>query len=52
MMYQTEDSRKFHRDITAGLIRSRLVNLGDYDNHLAKSMDGGASNASPSSRVE
>jgi len=41
VMYQTDDRRKYHQAITAGFIRSGLVNLNDFDNYLAKGMDFG-----------
>eukprot|EP01050_Picozoa_sp_SAG11_P020254 SAG11_NODE_3383_length_2483_cov_1.276846_2_plen_594_part_01 len=40
-MYQTDESRKFHHEITAGFIRSRLVNLAEIDTYLSKGLDGG-----------
>jgi CCR4-NOT transcription complex subunit 1 len=39
--YQTDDARKYHKAITAGFIRSHLLNLSDFDSSLTKSMDGG-----------
>lgn len=33
--------RKFNKDITIGLIRSELLNLAEYNVHLAKLIDGG-----------
>eukprot|EP01048_Picozoa_sp_COSAG05_P025172 COSAG05_NODE_6279_length_986_cov_1.613303_2_plen_216_part_01 len=41
VMYQTDDKRKYHLSITAGFIRSGLVNLNDFDNYLTKGMDSG-----------
>jgi hypothetical protein len=35
------DEEKFNIDITVGLIRSELLNLGEYNVHLAKLIDGG-----------
>lgn len=40
MIYSEED-RKFNRDITIGLIRSELLNLGEYNVHMAKLLDAG-----------
>ncbi|KAJ7514921.1 hypothetical protein O6H91_23G065800 [Diphasiastrum complanatum] len=40
VIYSDED-RKFNREIIVGLIRSELINLMDYNIHLAKFMDGG-----------
>ncbi|KAH9287615.1 hypothetical protein KI387_031732 [Taxus chinensis] len=40
VIYSDED-RKFNRDITVGLIRSELINLTEYNMHLAKLVDGG-----------
>jgi CCR4-NOT transcription complex subunit 1 len=39
-MYSDEE-KKFNIDITVGLIRSELLNLGEYNVHLAKLIDGG-----------
>lgn len=33
--------RKFNKDITIGLIRFELLNLAEYNLHLAKLIDGG-----------
>ncbi|XP_008796100.2 CCR4-NOT transcription complex subunit 1-like isoform X2 [Phoenix dactylifera] len=37
----SDEERKFNIDITIGLIRSELLNLAEYDVHLAKLIDGG-----------
>ncbi|XXG66487.1 hypothetical protein AAC387_Pa06g0046 [Persea americana] len=37
--------RKFNKDITIGLIRSELLNLAEYNVHLAKLIDGGRNKA-------
>ncbi|PPD83203.1 hypothetical protein GOBAR_DD19873 [Gossypium barbadense] len=37
----SEDERKFNKDITVGLIRSELLNLAEYNVHMAKYIDGG-----------
>lgn len=39
-MYSEED-RKFNKDITVGLIRSELLNLAEYNVHMAKLLDTG-----------
>jgi CCR4-NOT transcription complex subunit 1 len=40
VMYCDEE-KKFNIDIITGLIRSEILNLGDYDVHLAKMVDSG-----------
>ncbi|KAG8092529.1 hypothetical protein GUJ93_ZPchr0012g21276 [Zizania palustris] len=40
VIYSDED-KKFNIDIIIGLIHSELLNLGDYNIHLAKLIDGG-----------
>lgn len=40
VIYSDED-RKFKKDITVGLIRSELLNLAEYNVHMAKLIDGG-----------
>eukprot|EP00252_Welwitschia_mirabilis_P002749 TRINITY_DN12719_c0_g2_i1.p1 TRINITY_DN12719_c0_g2~~TRINITY_DN12719_c0_g2_i1.p1 ORF type:complete len:2025 (+),score=405.51 TRINITY_DN12719_c0_g2_i1:577-6075(+) len=40
VVYSDED-RKFNRDITVALVRSDLINLTEYNMHLAKLVDGG-----------
>lgn len=40
VIYSDED-RKFNKDITIGLIRSELLNLAEYNVHMAKLIDGG-----------
>ncbi|XP_057867287.2 uncharacterized protein LOC131074644 isoform X3 [Cryptomeria japonica] len=37
----SDEERKFNKDITVGLIRSELINLTEYNIHLAKLVDGG-----------
>ncbi|KAG1362167.1 putative CCR4-NOT transcription complex subunit 1 [Cocos nucifera] len=37
----SDEERKFNKDITIGLFRSELLNLVEYDVHLAKLIDGG-----------
>ncbi|KAG8083810.1 hypothetical protein GUJ93_ZPchr0010g8112 [Zizania palustris] len=44
VIYSDED-KKFNIDIIIGLIRSELLNLGDYNVHLAKLTDGGRNKA-------
>ncbi|KHG27375.1 CCR4-NOT transcription complex subunit 1 [Gossypium arboreum] len=41
----SEDERKFNKDITVGLIRSELLNLAEYNVHMAKYIDGGRNKA-------
>jgi len=40
VIYSDED-RKFDKEITIGLIRYELLNLAEYNVHLAKLIDGG-----------
>lgn len=40
-MIYSDEERKFNRDITMGLIRSELLNLAEYNVHMAKLIDGG-----------
>ncbi|ONK63797.1 uncharacterized protein A4U43_C07F19040 [Asparagus officinalis] len=40
VIYSDED-RKFNKDITIGLIHYKLLNLAEYNVHLAKLIDGG-----------
>ncbi|KAG6432328.1 hypothetical protein SASPL_103904 [Salvia splendens] len=44
VLYSEED-RKFNRDITIGLINSELLNLGEYNVHMAKLLDAGRNKA-------
>ncbi|XP_015889443.2 uncharacterized protein LOC107424219 isoform X1 [Ziziphus jujuba] len=44
VIYSDED-RKFNKDITVGLIRSELLNLAEYNVHMAKLIDGGRNKA-------
>jgi CCR4-NOT transcription complex subunit 1 len=37
----SDEEKKFNIDITVGLIHSELLNLGEYNVHLAKLIDGG-----------
>ncbi|KAL0007429.1 hypothetical protein SO802_008931 [Lithocarpus litseifolius] len=37
----SDEERKFNKDITIGLIRSELLNLDEYNVHMAKLIDGG-----------
>ncbi|KAH9788463.1 transcription regulator [Citrus sinensis] len=41
----SDEERKFNRDITMGLIRSELLNLAEYNVHMAKLIDGGRNKA-------
>ncbi|KAL3516917.1 hypothetical protein ACH5RR_023819, partial [Cinchona calisaya] len=41
----SEDERKFNKDITVGLIRSELLNLAEYNVHMAKLLDAGRNKA-------
>lgn len=36
-----DEERKFNKDITVGLIHSELLNLAEYNVHMAKLIDGG-----------
>lgn len=42
----SDDERKFNKEITVGLVRSELLNLAEYNNHLAKLIDGGRNSMS------
>ncbi|GAV69286.1 Not1 domain-containing protein/DUF3819 domain-containing protein [Cephalotus follicularis] len=44
VIYSDED-RKLNKDITVGLIRSELLNLAEYNVHMAKLIDGGRNKA-------
>lgn len=37
----SDEERKFNKEITVGLIRSELLNLAEYNVHMAKLIDGG-----------
>ncbi|CAI0393712.1 unnamed protein product [Linum tenue] len=37
----SDEERKFNKDITMGLIHSELLNLAEYNVHMAKLIDGG-----------
>ncbi|KAL5571856.1 hypothetical protein UlMin_021453 [Ulmus minor] len=41
----SEEERKFNKDITVGLVRSELLNLAEYNVHMAKLIDGGRNKA-------
>ncbi|KAL9175940.1 hypothetical protein ABFS82_02G145600 [Erythranthe guttata] len=41
----SEEDRKFHKDITVGLICSELLNLAEYNVHMAKLLDAGRNKA-------
>ncbi|XP_077245049.1 uncharacterized protein LOC143885003 isoform X2 [Tasmannia lanceolata] len=41
----SDEERKFNKDVTVGLIRSKLLNLAEYNVHLAKLIDGGRNKA-------
>ncbi|XP_020095725.1 CCR4-NOT transcription complex subunit 1 isoform X2 [Ananas comosus] len=41
----SDEERKFNKEITVGLIRSELLNLAEYNVHLAKLIDGGRNKA-------
>ncbi|XP_068649486.1 uncharacterized protein [Aristolochia californica] len=41
----SDEERKFNKDITIGLIRTELLNLAEYNVHLAKLIDGGRNKA-------
>ncbi|XP_059651610.1 uncharacterized protein LOC132299153 [Cornus florida] len=44
VIYSDED-RKFNKEITIGLIRSELLNLAEYNLHMAKLLDAGRNKA-------
>ncbi|KAK2650679.1 hypothetical protein Ddye_018168 [Dipteronia dyeriana] len=41
----SDEERKFNKDITVGLISSELLNLAEYNVHMAKLIDGGRNKA-------
>ncbi|KAL5862252.1 hypothetical protein ACOSQ3_003532 [Xanthoceras sorbifolium] len=41
----SDEERKFNKDIAVGLIRSELLNLAEYNVHMAKLIDGGRNKA-------
>ncbi|KAF5204452.1 Ccr4-not transcription complex subunit [Thalictrum thalictroides] len=41
----SDEERKFNKDITIGLIRSELLNLAEYNVHMAKLIDAGRNKA-------
>ncbi|XP_061369489.1 uncharacterized protein LOC133312337 [Gastrolobium bilobum] len=41
----SEEERKYNKDITVGLIRNELLNLTEYNVHMAKLIDGGRNKA-------
>lgn len=40
-MIYSDEERKFNTDITVGLIRKDLLNLAEYNMHMAKLIDAG-----------
>ncbi|RZC20257.1 CCR4-NOT transcription complex subunit 1 isoform D [Glycine soja] len=42
----SEEERKYNKEITVGLIRSELLNLTEYNVHMAKLIDGGRNTTS------
>ncbi|KAH8488389.1 hypothetical protein H0E87_024164 [Populus deltoides] len=42
----SDEERKFNKDITLGLISSELLNLAEYNVHMAKLIDGGRNSTS------
>lgn len=40
-MIYSDEERKFNKDITVGLIRRELLNLAEYNIHMAKLLDAG-----------
>jgi CCR4-NOT transcription complex subunit 1 len=42
----SDEERKFNKDITLGLMRSELLNLAEYNVHMAKLIDGGRNSTS------
>lgn len=42
----SEEERKYNKEITVGLIRSELLNLTEYNVHMAKLIDGGRNSMS------
>jgi len=42
----SEEERKYNKEITIGLIRSELLNLTEYNVHMAKLIDGGRNSMS------
>lgn len=43
----SDEERKFNKDITVGLIRSELLNLAEYNVHMAKLIDAGRNSMWP-----
>uniref|UniRef100_A0A6N2L7C3 CCR4-NOT transcription complex subunit 1 n=1 Tax=Salix viminalis TaxID=40686 RepID=A0A6N2L7C3_SALVM len=41
----SDEERKFNKDITLGLMRSELLNLAEFNVHMAKLIDGGRNRA-------
>ncbi|XP_040991398.1 CCR4-NOT transcription complex subunit 1-like isoform X2 [Juglans microcarpa x Juglans regia] len=41
----SDEERKFNKDVTVGLIRRELLNLAEYNVHMAKLIDGGRNKA-------
>lgn len=42
----SDEERKFNKEIAVGLIYSELLNLAEYNAHLAKLIDGGRNSMS------
>ena len=40
-MIYSDEERKLNKDITIGLIQRELLNLAEYNVHMAKHLDGG-----------
>lgn len=47
----SDEERKFNKEITVGLIRSELLNLAEYNIHLAKLIDGGRNSMSQNTSI-
>lgn len=46
-MIYSEEERKLNKDITIGLIQRELLNLAEYNVHMAKHLDGGRNSMLP-----
>ena len=44
--------RKFHKQITTGLLNEHLIKVSDFDAHLAKKMDAGRNKAAVDFAIE
>jgi len=42
----SDEERKFNKDITVGLIKRELLNLAEYNIHMAKLLDAGRNSES------